>query len=214
MLFDIQLFLKEFWGSFSSTGAILPSSPSLARAILKPLRQRPKSPIRILEVGPGTGAFTFTILKHLKQGDALYIYELNDRFYDYLRQRLSKINTSGIDIKLFHRDVLTLKEDIQFDYIISSLPFSNFNARTIKHIMDMYLSHLTSQGTLSYFEYLLPHRLRIRFLNSNQRLRVQRMLVRLKKYTSVHQVAYSDTWLNVPPARAHHLQVVNSKADK
>ena len=38
-----------------TTGAILPSSRGLARAMTRPMRQA-KGPRRILEVGPGTGA--------------------------------------------------------------------------------------------------------------------------------------------------------------
>jgi phosphatidylethanolamine/phosphatidyl-N-methylethanolamine N-methyltransferase len=208
MLRDLRLFLKEFWGSFATTGAVLPSSPALAHAVLKPLRNRPLKNIRVLEVGPGTGAFTFEIIKHLREGDELHIYELNERFYHYLNHRLEKKQKPGVVVKLFHKDILSLDEEKKYDYIISSLPFSNFDAKTIGKIMEMYLKHLLPHGMLSYFEYLLPHRWRIRFLKPSERARVRRMIVQLKKYVEKHQTSFSDTWLNVPPARARHLQKI------
>src|SRR5260370_26052180 len=47
-----------------STGAILPSSRFLARALVSQLRG-PRAPARILEVGPGTGSVTRAIARCL-----------------------------------------------------------------------------------------------------------------------------------------------------
>ena len=50
-------FLRQFRTRSHDTGALLPSSPALARALASEFRKAPP-PRRVLEVGPGTGAVT------------------------------------------------------------------------------------------------------------------------------------------------------------
>lgn len=208
MFRDLRLFFNEFYRNFSSTGALAPSSPALAASILKPMRQRPKRNIRVLEVGPGTGAFTFHILRKLQPGDILDIYELNLKFYQHLQHRLEKgaEKWPGVVIQLHHRDIRSLKQTQQYDYIVSGLPFANFEAETVSEIMDLYLAHLAPKGVISYFEYILPHHFRLLLLKPHKRESVRRMLARLKTYVQRHQTHSSQVWLNFPPARARHLQ--------
>src|SRR5512139_3062682 len=89
MLKDFRLFYSEFRRNFITTGAIAPSSPLPAKAMIYPLKQRVNNPIRVLEVGAGTGAFTHRILRELRSGDSLDIYELNPRFFRALNENLS-----------------------------------------------------------------------------------------------------------------------------
>ena len=79
-------FLRECRHHFQDTGALLPSSPFLARALVAELR-KPRGPARILEVGPGTGAVTAQILRHMQLGDHLDAVELNGHFVALLQRR-------------------------------------------------------------------------------------------------------------------------------
>lgn len=212
MLHDLHLFFSEFRRNFTSTGALAPSSPALANAMLKPLRRRPVRNIKVLEVGPGTGAFTFQILRHLRPGDTLCIFELNDRFYQYLKERLEKNagRRPGVRVDLYHRDIRALDHDTRYDYIISGLPFANFEAETVSEIMGLYLDHLAPGGVISYFEYILPRRLRLLLIKPHKRERVHRMLAWLKTCVQRHQTQCSHVWFNFPPARVRHLQRQNT----
>ena len=49
------IFLSQVLSNFGTVGAIAPSSPPLAKAIVRPLQDRPKRPISVLEAGAGTG---------------------------------------------------------------------------------------------------------------------------------------------------------------
>jgi phosphatidylethanolamine/phosphatidyl-N-methylethanolamine N-methyltransferase len=208
MLQDLRLFLEEFRNTFHTTGAIAPSSPLLTREILRPLRHRPKRPVRVLEVGPGTGAFTFGILKHLRAGDSLHIYELNPKFHTFLERKLAARlqDPQGIDLRLVNEDIRRLKPGLTYDYIVSGLPFANFDHRTLGEIMDLYLRHLAGDGVLSFFEYLIPHRLRLGFLKVPERRRLIRVARKLRGYSQRHQVLASRVWLNLPPARTRHFR--------
>lgn len=208
MLQDLRLFLEQFRENFQTTGAIAPSSPLLTREILRPLRHRPLRPIRVLEVGPGTGAFTVGILRHLKPGDSLHIYELNPKFFAHLERRLSVWlrDPHGVDLRLINGDIRGSKNGGPYDYIISGLPFANFNPHVLGEIMDLYLRRLAPEGTLSFFEYLIPHRLRLGFLKVPERRRLIRIARKLRGYSAKHQVLASRVWLNLPPARARHFR--------
>src|SRR5205809_32873 len=82
-------FLRECRLQFRSTGAVLPSTRFLARALVSELRT-PREPARILEVGPGTGSVTKEILHHLQARDRLDLVEINPRFVTLLRDRFDK----------------------------------------------------------------------------------------------------------------------------
>ena len=51
---EVATFLKEVHRTFYTTGAVLPSGRQLARQVCRPLSEH-KTPVRVLEVGPGTG---------------------------------------------------------------------------------------------------------------------------------------------------------------
>src|SRR6185312_11129733 len=68
-------FFRECRRHFHTTGAILPSSRFLARALVRPMRG-PRPPWRILEVGPGTGSVTREIARRMLPGDRLDAVEI------------------------------------------------------------------------------------------------------------------------------------------
>ena len=61
-----QEFLRQYRTRNRDTGAILPSSPSLARTLASQLRKG-IVPRHLLEVGPGTGAVTAELLRLLRE---------------------------------------------------------------------------------------------------------------------------------------------------
>src|SRR5262245_42039440 len=82
-------FLRECRRHFKSTGAILPSSRFLARALASELR-RSRHPAQVLEVGPGTGSVTKEILHQLAPNDRLDAVEINGYFLTRLQQRFEE----------------------------------------------------------------------------------------------------------------------------
>src|SRR5205807_4789590 len=80
-------FFRECRRHFRTTGAVLPSSRFLARALVKQLRG-PRGPARILEVGPGTGSVTVEIARRMLSGDRLDAVEINGHFARLLEQRV------------------------------------------------------------------------------------------------------------------------------
>lgn len=206
MLKDITFFFSQFRENFTTTGAIAPSSASLGRAITHPLSQRSSCPIRVLEVGPGTGAFTQQIVKHLRSGDHLEIYELNTRFCEYLRQNLpwEGFQSKGIHCRLHNADVRDIGRDLQYDYVVCGLPFNNFEPELVSEILTVLIDRLATHGVFSYFEYNLSHKFKSKFLKSKDRQRMIRVGQIVRAFIEQHQFGYRQVWLNLPPARARY----------
>ena len=208
MLKDLTLFFSQFTENFTMTGAIAPSSPLLGKAITDPLSLRPSRPIQVLEVGPGTGAFTRQIVKHLRSGDRLEIYELNTRFCEHLRQNLpwEWFQSKGIQCRLHNADVRDIGRDLQYDYVVCGLPFNNFEPELVSEILTVLIDRLATNGVFSYFEYNLSHEFKSRFLKSKDRQRMLHVGKIVRSFIEQHQFGYRQVWLNLPPARARYCQ--------
>ena len=206
MLEDVRLFYSELLKDFTTTGAIAPSSPLLAKAVIHPLKERPSVPIRVLEVGPGTGVFTHQILKQLRSGDVLDIYELNPRFCRFLRRtlRFSEYALCGIQCRLHQTDVRNLRKAVHYDFIISGLPLNNFDPQTVSEILETYLNHLAPEGVLSYFEYTLTEEFKLKFLKPSERERMARVGATVRDFVEKYQYSSNRVWWNLPPAKARH----------
>src|SRR5215813_13843699 len=86
---DCGAIFRAFRRNFHTTGAILPSSLFLARAMATDLKV-PRRPARILEVGPGTGAVTREIVRLLQDDDRFDAVEINPSFVQHLRLRFQQ----------------------------------------------------------------------------------------------------------------------------
>ena len=206
MFESYRLFYSEFRNNFTTTGAIVPSSPLLAKAIALPLLQRPARPIAVLEVGAGTGSFTHRILKHLRAGDILDIYELNPKFYTFLIKSVNrdKLIEKGIHCKFHNADIRSLRKKIQYDFIISGLPFYAFESQTVSEILEIYMEHLSPAGVLSYFEYILTPEFKSKFLSPPERDRLIRVANTVGNFVQKYQYSCNEVWLNLPPAKARY----------
>ncbi len=206
MLKGFRLFISEIRGNFGVIGAIAPSSPRLAKAIVRPLRQRISGPIRVLEVGSGTGSFTRRIVDLLRPGDELEVYELNPSFYHFLHESLNGAGLSkrGIRCEMYNADIRSMRRPYQFDYIISGLPFNSFDVQTVSEILETLMNHLAPSGVFSYFEYSLPRGVRAGFLKRDDRIRMARVGKTVENFNRKHQFSCNHVWWNLPPARARH----------
>ncbi len=208
---DYRLFYSQFRSNFTTTGAIAPSSPHLARAIVFPFSQRPCRPVSVLEVGPGTGSFTHQILRDLRSGDSLDIYELNPKFYSYLMKSLDshRFPAAGVRCNIYNADIRSITEERQYDFIISGLPFYAFDPETVSEILAIYIDHLSPTGVLSYFEYVLTPEFNSKFLKPAERDRFIRVAKTVRSFVQKYQYECNEVWWNLPPAKARYCRKSN-----
>jgi len=202
-------FLRESRRHFRATGAVLPSSRFLARALAAPLSGTRK-PRYILEVGPGTGSVTKEILKRLIPGDRLDAVELNEHFVQRIRLLLQhdpRFIPHRDRVRVFHSQVEMLAGEAVYDHIISGLPLNNFPVALVREIFRAYMRLLKPGGTLSYFEYSLIRQIKSPFVGRVERRRLYRVGRIVNGYIRSYQVRRQQVLMNVPPAIVRHLHL-------
>ena len=118
-LHDVAIFARTWLRSPRKTGALVPSSPVLARAIVSHID--PHAAGWVVEIGAGTGAMTQALLDSGVPPSRILVVERNSKLCAVLRQRFPELN-------ILHEDAQRLNEILQREgiehvyAIISSLP--------------------------------------------------------------------------------------------
>ncbi|MGE0758589.1 MAG: class I SAM-dependent methyltransferase [Pirellulaceae bacterium] len=205
-------FIREVHRTFHTTGAVLPSGQHLAKATMRPFLRRER-PSRILEVGPGTGALTQEIVRHLKPGDVFDIVELNDRFVDCLRQRFEvepAFRQSAGQSTVHHVAFQEFQTSAPYDFILCGLPFNNFPQGLVRDIFRRFDDVLAPQGVLSFFEYLWIRNMKSLVASRLERRRLAGVGCVLGWYLDRYEFRHDKIFINFPPAVVHHLRLGES----
>jgi len=201
---SLLLFWREALRKPGSIGAFGPSSPSVAKAMTMPLKGH-TAPSRVLEVGPGTGAVTESILERLTPADSLDLCELNPEFVKLLRERFETApgQTGRPTVRVFEGDVLE-KAGSQYDYIISSVPASNLPPEVVQRLLEGLISRLAPGGVLACLHYR-GQDVRARLAIGKERQRLRQVIQVIKTYQRRHGLGKDTVWLSLPPAEVHYL---------
>jgi phosphatidylethanolamine/phosphatidyl-N-methylethanolamine N-methyltransferase len=201
-------FLRQFRERFHTTGAVLPSSRFLARAMTQPLRDR-SAPKRVLEVGPGTGAVTRSIVPHIGAADRFDLVEINPRFAELLRERFDtdpRYQPAAARSQIHVAPLQEFRTEAPYDVIISGLPFNNFSAQLVGELVDACFGLLAPGGTFTFFEYMYIRPLKVAVLRGEERQRLTEIESLLQSRFRNHRFRRDWVFVNVPPAWVQHLR--------
>lgn len=202
-------FFRQYVRRFETTGAVAPSSRFLARAMTRPLRDCRDRTVRVLEVGPGTGAVTREIVRHIKPGDTFDLVEINEDFAQLMRKRFETEAGYRVVADRATVHVCPLQEfapQERYDVIISGLPFNNFPSALVEELVDLCLELLNPGGTLSFFEYMYIRPLRRMVSRSHEKTRLGEIERILQSRFQEHRFDTDWVFVNVPPAWVQHLR--------
>ena len=140
-------------GHFRHPGTVGTVAPAAHgwRAMVRVLE--PGRPQVVVELGPGTGAFTEAILERLRPGDRLLAVELEPAFVNQLRDRFPSLDCACASAT----ELVELARARNFqavDHIVSGLPFASLPAATSRQVLDAIQRVLRSGGTFTTFQYL------------------------------------------------------------
>ena len=203
-------FFRQFRQRFETTGAIAPSSGFLARSMTRYLAGRKDEPVRVLEIGPGTGPVTKKIVPLLREGDRFDLVELNESFVQILQNQFERDPAWQPAASFSEIHSLPIQEyapEEKYDFVISGLPLNNFPADLVESISDSYFKLLKSGGVLSYFEYMYVRPIRKVVSRGDERVRVRRIDEIMQGHCDRHRIRRDRIWVNVPPAWVQHLQL-------
>lgn len=209
-------FFGQMRANFEDTGAVQPSSRFLARAMTAPLRRRrardettdAATAARILEIGPGTGAVTRSIVSAMGPSDELVCYEINAEFVQILENALRcdpTLCVAADRITIHNAPAQELDNSAPFDFAVCSAPLNNFDAPTIRAILQPMLGALVPQGTATLFEYAFFPALRRALASGPAAQRLADAAAEKSRWLQRHGTGSVVVLGNLPPARVHEL---------
>ena len=179
-------FLREFLRDPLTVAAVAPSGRSLADLVTAPV-PRHGDPL-IVELGPGTGAFTAAIQRRLGGRGHHLAVEVNERFAGPLAARFPRVDVAVADARDL-RQLLAQRGRRHADVIVSGLPWAAFGQGLQDELLGAVTDSLAPDGAFTTFAYTFA-----RWAPPARRLR--RSLT-----TGFDEVVTGRTvWANVPPA--------------
>lgn len=173
-------FLKETIRHPKDVGAVAPSSENLSNLILKEAQLKPGQ--TIVELGPGTGAFTNRILNSIS-ADSQYVgLEINESFAEHLQRIYPDANIHQDSARNINNYVT------KCDRIISGLPWTAFKKKKQTDLLQQLHGTLVEDGLFLTFAYPPFH-----YLPRGQAFQAALG----ETFSSVKKTA---TVLNLPPA--------------
>ncbi|MEI6034159.1 MAG: rRNA adenine N-6-methyltransferase family protein [Verrucomicrobiae bacterium] len=145
-------FFREFLKSPGSMGAVWPSSPTLARTMIRAANVA--SAEFVLEIGPGSGALTGPILETLRPGARFVAIEKSPDLARAVAGKFPSVQVvSGCATEL----VLHLDGHGSPDSVVSGLPWAVFCEALQDDILEQVTSSMHPEGTFATFAYFGPH---------------------------------------------------------
>lgn len=184
------LFLREFLRNPWRIGAVTPSSQRLAAAMVEPVPRAGAAVV--VELGPGSGAFTGHIEARLAgQGRQLAV-ELSPALATRLSRQYPGLEVVRADAQHLP-ELLDARGVRDVDVIVSGLPWAGFDSATQESLLDAACTVLSAEGVFVTYCYSLsgwtpPAR------------RFRRLLRR--EFDEV--VIGRTVWLNLPPAFVYY----------
>jgi len=141
--------------NIKTSGTITPSSNVLINELLAPIDF---STARcVVELGPGNGCVTRTLLERMHPDCVLICFEVNNEFVSQLNSlndpRLHVYNACASSI----REVLDTLEFAEVDHVVSSLPLALIDDVVVANILNSVKSNLRDGGRFLQYQYSLKN---------------------------------------------------------
>jgi len=153
-------FLAEFAREPLRVGAFWPSSEALSQVVVNCCDIRPGA--TVIELGPGTGAFTGLLLKRLRGRGRLLAVEINAAHAAILQSRFPHCEVIQDSAENLHRYL----DGRRAQCVVSGLAWANMLPETQNRILEAVLESMTPTGQFVAFAYAhaawLPTSLRFR----------------------------------------------------
>jgi phosphatidylethanolamine/phosphatidyl-N-methylethanolamine N-methyltransferase len=146
---DTVLFLRSALRDPSRVGAVVPSGRALANLITTDLTSFSEP---VIELGPGTGAFTQALIARGVPEDRLALIEADPAFAHTLRARFPRARVLAMDATDLERLADLFHEPA--GAVVSGLPLLSMPIGKVASILRGAFRHLRTGGTLYQFTYV------------------------------------------------------------
>ncbi|MFF5174978.1 class I SAM-dependent methyltransferase [Micromonospora sp. NPDC000089] len=187
---DSSTFLKQFARHPLTVGAVAPSGAGLAADITAAV-PRAGDPV-VVELGPGTGAFTGAVQGRLAGRGRHLALEINPRFAARVARRYPAVEVVLADAATLG-ELLAARGHSCADVVVSGLPWAAFSGQRQRAVLGAVAAGLAPGGAFTTFAY------RHALLSPAAR-RFRRLL-----HETFDEVTVGRTvWANLPPALVYH----------
>lgn len=145
------LLFSRFIRNPRTVGALAPSSRALAAAMVEGLDLA--RPGHVVELGPGTGAFTGTIAERLGKDTRFLAVDIDATFVQQIRKRWPDIECVCASAERLD-DLVAAREMFPVDHILSGLPFVSLPPPMTRQILETVTAVLRLGGTFTTFQYM------------------------------------------------------------
>ena len=186
---EYRAFLTRAIKQPATIGAVLPTSDQVAEAVAEVLPRTGKP--TVLELGPGTGALSDAIHRHLPRGSLHVAVEVDSEMVRYLEAKKPWLRVMHGDAK----DLVPLLESIgitQVDAVISSIPWTLLDQQQQQEVLSEAAAALSPQGVFTTVTYLTT------LWRANTMA-----FIRTLRDTFEEVLPRSAVWRNLPPARVY-----------
>lgn len=144
------IFLKQYLRNPFGTGGVAPSGPQLARLMVAKIAPQPSEVI--VELGPGTGAFTRELLAQGVEPANLILVEFNKEFVKFLKgeyPNLRIVEGPAQDLP----QLLNMLGHVSVRKIISGIPLRSMKPADCRQIAKSVAAVLEPGGLFVQFSY-------------------------------------------------------------
>lgn len=145
------LLFSRFLRSPRTVGALTASSRALAAAMVEGLDLQ--QPGHIVELGPGTGAFTAAIAARLGKDTRFLAVDIDPAFVREIGRRWPSIECVCASAERLD-ELVVAREMFPIDHIVSGLPFVSLPPPMTRQILETVETVLKPGGTFTTFQYL------------------------------------------------------------
>lgn len=145
---DFLSFFMSWMSSPRRVGAIAPSGAALADLITREITGKTGP---ILELGPGTGAFTYKLLKRGVRPQDLTLIEYGSDFMRLLQMRFPGARVLWMDAARLATE--RLYDGAPVGAVVSGLPLLNMSTRKVVSILGGAFSYVRPGGAFYQFTY-------------------------------------------------------------
>ncbi|MEM9840940.1 MAG: rRNA adenine N-6-methyltransferase family protein [Pseudomonadota bacterium] len=178
------VFLREWARNPLEVAAVTPSSTGLARLMASEISSETGP---VLEIGPGTGAFTAQLLANGVAPQDLTMLEKNSSFVRMLKREFPAVRVVNTDVA--EVDLTTLTCGRPYGAVVSGLGLPSMEQRVVAGMLRRIFQHMSGDGAFYQFTYGLRCPVPARLMRA--------LGLRTEKLGSI--------WWNCPPAAVYRI---------
>src|SRR6185437_6583351 len=186
MVYEYAKFFKVFLKAPSLTSAIMPSSPWLAERIIEGVRLDEAKVV--IEIGPGTGAFTRLIQKEISPSAFFLAVEIDSQFAKHLQRHFPRVQVVNDSAERLDEHLRPFGHS-SADCVLSGLPWAGFKGDEQRRVLGAVVRALRPGGLMTTYAY-----------NHTARLPGGRRFRKLLQSTFSEVTTTRTEWRNLPPA--------------